>query len=59
VVFVYLNFYVFVFDHLPTIIVFNHESLSNDVFDSVFEDKGIPNIFCFLVRAIDIEQIVR
>ena len=44
-VFVYLDFDVFVFDHLLVIVVFDHEPLSNDVFSSVFEDKGVPNIF--------------
>jgi len=59
VVFMYLDFDVFVFDHLPTVVVSDHEPLSDDVFGSVFEVKGIPNIFCFLVRAIDIEHIIR
>ena len=58
VVFVYLDFDLFVFDHLPAVVVSNHEPLSNNVFDNVFKDKGIPNIFCFLVRATDVEQIV-
>ena len=57
--FIYLNFDVLVFSHLPTIVVFDHKPLSNEVFNNVFEGKGIPNIFCFLVRAINIEQIFR
>ena len=44
VVFVYLNLYVLVFNHLPMIVVFYHEPFSNNVFNSVFEDKGISYI---------------
>jgi len=57
--FVYLNFYVFAFNHLPIIVVSDHEPLSNDVFNNVFKDNRISNIFCFLVRAISIGQITR
>ena len=59
VIFVYLEFDVFAFDHLPSVVVCNYETLSDDVFDSIFEDKRIPNIFCILIRSIDIEQIVK
>jgi len=59
VLFVYMNFYVFVFDHLPAIIVPDPKLLSNNVFGNVSKDKGIQNIFSFLIRAINIEQIVR
>jgi len=59
VIFIDLNLDIFVLYHLPTIVVFDKESLSDDIFDSVFEDKRIPYFLCFLVGAIHIEQIVR
>jgi len=55
VIFVYLDFDVFAFDHLLAVVVCNYEPLSDDVFESIFEDKRIPNIFCVLIRSIDIE----
>jgi len=57
--FVYLYRDVLIFNHLPTIVVFDSKYLSNIIFSSVFEDKRISNIFGCLVGAIHIEQIVR
>ena len=53
VIFVYLDFDVFVFDHLPAVVVCNYKPLSDDVFGNIFEDKRIPNIFCILIRSIN------
>ena len=58
VIFVYLKFDGFAFDHPSAVVVSYYKPLSNDVFDNVFEDKRIPNIFCILIRSIDIEHIV-
>jgi len=59
VIFIDLNFNILDLYHLPTIVFSDNESLSDDIFDSVFEDKIIPDFLCFLVGAIHIEQIVR
>ena len=58
-IFVLLDFDVFAFDNLPMVVVSDYEPLSDDVFDSVFEDKRNPNIFCILIRNLDIKHIVR
>jgi len=59
VVFVDLNLDVLIFDHLPTVVVPDNEPLSNGIFDNIFENKIISNIFYFFVEAIYIEHIVR
>jgi len=59
VVFVDLNLDVLDFDHLLTIEVFDNEHLSYDIFDNIFENNGIPNIFVFLVGAIHLKKIVK
>jgi len=59
VVFVDLNLDVLDFDHLLIIVVSDNEHLSYDIFNSIFKNKGIPNIFFFLVGAIHIKQIVK
>jgi len=58
-IFIDLNLDMFVVYHLPAIVISDNEYLSDDIFDSVFEDKIILNFLCFLVGAIHMEQVVR
>ena len=41
------------------VVVGDDESLSDHVLDSVFEHERVPYLFGFLVRAVDIEKIIR
>ena len=45
--------------HDPTIVVGDDESLFDHVLDNVFEYDRVPYLFGFLVRAVDIEKIIR
>lgn len=47
---------VLVFDHLPTTIVSDNEPLSYEIFDNVFENKIIQDIFFFPIGAIHIKH---
>ena len=58
-VFVDLYLDIFFFVHGPAVVVSDDEYLSNHVLDSEFEYERVPYLFGFLVRAVDIEKIIR
>jgi len=59
VVFIDLYLDVPIFDHLPTTVISNNKPFFGDIFNGVFENKRILNIFDFFIEAIHIEKIVR
>jgi len=59
VVFIDLYLDIFFFVHGPTLVIGDDESLSHHVLDNLFEYERVPYLFGFLVRAVDIEKIIR
>ena len=54
-----LHIDVFVLHHLSFVIFFNYKVLFANIFSIGFGNHGFPNLLCFLVRTVNIEQLIR